>query len=90
MFAQAMIITGAALFGVLGTLHLAYTFFTNKFEARDAATTAAMKLTSMVLTRRTTLWNAWVGFNGSHSLGAMLFAAVYLMLAIGHMQVILV
>lgn len=41
------------------------TFFTNKLEQRDPATIAAMKLTSPVLTRRTTLWNGWIGFNAS-------------------------
>jgi hypothetical protein len=88
MLAQTLIVSGALLFGLLGTVHLGYTFFTDNFNARDAATTAAMKATSPVLTRRTSLWNARVGFNASHSLGAMLFAAVYLVLALGHMQML--
>jgi hypothetical protein len=88
MFSQTLIVTGALIFGLLGTLHLAYTLFTNKFSARDAATEAAMKATSPVLTSRTSLWDAWIGFNASHSLGAMLFAAVYLVLAIGHMPML--
>ncbi len=88
MLAQSLIVTGALLFGVLGTLHLAYTFFTDKFNARDATTTAAMKATHPVLTRRTTVWKAWVGFNASHSLGAMLFAALYLVLALDHMPLL--
>jgi hypothetical protein len=88
MIAQALIILGALLFGLLGALHLVYTFFTDKFAARDAATTAAMKATSPVLTSRTSLWNAWVGFNASHSLGAMLFAAVYLVIASAHMSLL--
>ena len=88
MLAQSLIVLGASVFGVLGTLHLVYTFFTDKFNARDAATMAAMKATHPVLTCRTSVWNAWVGFNASHSLGAMLFAAVYLVLALGHMPVL--
>ena len=88
MLAQALIVIGAALFGTLGTLHLLYTFFTDKFDARDAATNAAMRSSHMVLTRRTTVWKAWVGFNASHSLGAMLFAAIYLVLALGHMALL--
>ena len=88
MLAQSMTIAGALIFGVLGSAHLLYTFFTDKFHARDALTTAAMKLTSPVLTSRTTVWNAWVGFNASHSLGAILFGAVYLVLAAGHMSVL--
>lgn len=88
MLAQLLIIAGALLFGLLGMVHLVYTFFTNKFDARDASATAAMKATSPVLTGRTSIWNAWVGFNASHSLGILLFATVYLVLAIGHMPLL--
>ena len=88
MLAQSLIVAGASVFGLLGTLHLVYTLFTDNFNARDPATTAAMKATHPVLTRRTSLWNAWVGFNASHSLGAMMFAAVYLVLALGHMPLL--
>ena len=82
---QALIVAGALLLGVLGSLHLVFTFFTQRFSPRDPATEASMKRTHPRLTSRTTLWKAWVGFNASHSLGAMLFAAVYLLLALGHM-----
>lgn len=88
MLTQSLVVVGALLFGVLGALHMAYTFFTTKFSPRDAATEAAMKATSPVLTRRVSVWNAWIGFNASHSLGALLFAAVYLVLALGHMPVL--
>jgi hypothetical protein len=47
-----------------------------------------VKATSPILTRRITLWSAWIGFNASHSLGLLLFAATYLVLAIGHMSVL--
>ena len=83
---QTLIVACALIFGLLGTVHLAYTFFTGLFSPRDAATEASMKLTHPRLTRRTTLWKAWVGFNASHSLGAILFAAVYLLLALAHMD----
>ena len=86
--AQALLIAGAAIFGLLGSLHLVYTFFTDKFLPRAGAVADAMKGTSPVLTRHTTMWQAWIGFNGSHSLGAMLFAAVYLILAIQHMDLL--
>ena len=35
-----------------------------------------MQQDSVLLTRRTTVWLGWVGFNLSHSLGAVLFGAV--------------
>jgi hypothetical protein len=86
--AQALVIAGASIFGLLGSLHLAYTFFSDKFLPRAAAVAEAMKGTSPVLTRQTTMWEAWIGFNGSHSLGAILFAAVYLILASQHMEML--
>lgn len=81
-------IFGASIFGVLGTVHLIYTFFTNKFEPYDSSVTEAMKATSPILTRETTIWNAWVGFNASHSLGGMLFAGIYVPLAASYFNVI--
>ena len=88
MIASVLIIVGAGIFGLLGTVHLLYTFFTNKFNARDESVSEAMKSTSPVLTRETTIWKAWIGFNASHSLGAMLVAAIYIPLALQHMEVI--
>jgi hypothetical protein len=41
-----------------------------------------------VLTRQTSMWDAWIGFNASHSLGAILLAALYLLLAAMHMDVL--
>ena len=67
MLAQSLIVLGASVFGVLGTLHLVYTFFTDKFNARDAATTAAMKATHPVLTRRTSACGSAFGENVSPS-----------------------
>lgn len=85
---QILIVVGAVIFGVLGSVHLIYTFFTNKFDAYDASVTTAMKSTSPILTKETTVWQAWIGFNASHSLGAILVAAVYIPLALNHINVI--
>ena len=86
MPAQILIAFGAALWSFLGTIHIIYTFFTNKLEPRDAATAAAMKATSPVLTRRTNLWNGWIGFNASFGLGLLLFGTTHLLLAVGHLS----
>ena len=85
---QLLLVVGAIIFGVLGTIHLVYTFFTNKFDAFDENVTKAMKRTSPVLTKETTMWDAWIGFNASHSFGAMLVAAFYIPLVLTNMQVI--
>jgi hypothetical protein len=86
--AQILIVLGASIFGVLGGIHVAYTFFSEKLLPRDRAVIDAMKSTSLVLTRETTIWDAWIGFNASHSLGAILLAAFYLLLATQHMEVL--
>lgn len=82
MAAQILWITASSIYVLLATLHLLYTFFTNKFSARDSQTTEMMKQTHPVLTNRTTMWKAWIGFNGSHSAGGIFLGAVNIILAI--------
>jgi len=67
----------AAILLVLGVIHLAYTFHGNKLTPRDSRLHQAMRDTAPRLTRRTSMWLAWVGFNASHSMGAMLFGLIY-------------
>ena len=86
--AQILIVIGAAIFGLLGVVHLALTFLSNKFDPYDASVTEAMKQTSPRLTKRTTMWKAWIGFNASHSYGAILIAAFYIPLAVYHFEII--
>ena len=88
MIVRMVFLAGASIFGVLGTLHLFYTFFSDKFLARDPAVVDAMKGTSPRISRGTTMWRAWIGFNASHSLGAMLLSVFYLLLAGWHMDVL--
>ncbi len=73
--------TGSAIYIVLAGLHLLYTFFTNKFLAKDSNTVESMKNTHPLLTNKTTMWNAWVGFNGSHSAGGIFLGLINLLLA---------
>jgi hypothetical protein len=61
----------------LGVLHLVYTFRGTKLMPRDPALQARMAEVHPVITRQTTMWRAWVGFNASHSMGAILFGLVY-------------
>ncbi|MBT1065194.1 hypothetical protein KJY73_16510 [Bowmanella sp. Y26] len=85
---QILLIIGVSIFGVLGTIHLLYTFFTEKFSPYDPSVAAAMEGSSPRLTKETTMWRAWVGFNASHSLGVMLLAAIYIPLGIYHFELI--
>src|SRR5689334_22701049 len=82
---QSYFVAAAALiFLVLGTVHLAYTFTGPKFDPRDAALKQRMQEVSPVITSETTMWRCWVGFNASHSYGAMLFGWLYGYLALAH------
>ena len=83
MAARLLIVASAAISFALGVLHLLYTFGGQKFRPRDPELEARLKAVSPVLTRQTTMWKAWIGFNASHSLGLLFFAAVYAYLALG-------
>ena len=74
----------AAIIFVLGAMHLWYTFCSNKLQPRDPDLRARLEQAPLVLTRKTTMWKAWVGFNASHSYGALLFGAIYGYLALVH------
>ena len=67
----------AAIVLLLGSAHLLYTFHGSKLHPRDPALIAQMQSTTLVLTRETTVWRAWIGFNASHSLAAIMFGLVY-------------
>jgi hypothetical protein len=82
MLAQALITASAAIILALGIIHLSYTFWGRKLTPRDPAIRASMESATPVITRETTMWKAWVGFNASHSFGAMLFGLVYGYLAL--------
>ena len=81
MVAKILWLSGSAIFLILGTLHLYYTFFTSKFNARNKTVIIEMKNTSPVLTGETTMWNAWIGFNASHSAGAIFIGLMNILLA---------
>ena len=73
----------------LGALHLYYTFGTDVFSPRDPELRRRLEVESPILTRQLTMWKAWIGFHASHSVGLLLFGAVYADLAIFHLQVLL-
>ncbi len=87
MTPKIFILIASSIFLILGTMHLIYTFFTNKFLARDSETTQKMKETSPILTKETTVWNAWIGFNASHSTGAIFIGLINILLVTQHFEV---
>lgn len=84
MLPQLLLFASATIIFVLGTVHLVYTFRSDKFMPRDRALVAQMQGIAPVISRDTTMWKAWIGFNASHSLGAMLFGLVYGYLSVSH------
>ena len=76
MYASALIAASAAVIFALGLIHLIYTFHGPRLHPRDPELELRMKSVSPVITRQTTMWKAWIGFNASHSYGALLFGAV--------------
>lgn len=74
----------AGVIGLLGALHLAYTFHGKKLRPRDTHLERQMDLVSPEISRHTTMWRAWLGFNASHSFGALLFALAYGYLGLLH------
>lgn len=88
MTATILMSLSAAVLLTLGVLHLVYTFSGPLLTPRDAALQARMSEVHPVITRQTTMWRAWIGFNASHSMGAILFGLVYGFLAIAHPDIL--
>jgi len=82
--AASFIAASAAIILLLGLMHLFYTFRGPMLHPRDPELTAQMMTASPVITRETTMWRAWIGFNATHSLGLILFGALFGYLAMRH------
>ena len=59
-----------------------------KLTPRDPALQVSMSQISPVITRETTMWRAWMGFNAGHSMGLILFGLVFCFLALAHDQLL--
>lgn len=81
MIAQYLWIFGSLIFLLLGTAHLKITFLGTKLHPKNESTIDEMKNTYPRLTKETTMWKAWIGFNASHSAGAIFFGALNIVLA---------
>lgn len=79
---QILIIVAASVFMLLGAGHGVLTLKDLKnpkaFTPRDPELRKAMQQSSIGLHRTINLWDAWLGFNLTHSLGLILFGAAFL------------
>lgn len=78
---------GSLILTILGLIHLYFTFFTNQFSSENETVIAAMKTSFMRLTKQTTIWKAWIGFNGSHSLGVVFIGIINFYITVKYFQV---
>jgi hypothetical protein len=78
---ELFFLVGAAVFALLGVAHGVLTLrdlhVPRSFTPTDDNLRRAMAETPLRLAPRTTIWNAWLGFNLSHSLGLVIFGAFF-------------
>ena len=84
MIAKVLMIFSAGIVLTLGVTHLLYTFWGPKLTPRDPALQISMSQIAPVITKETTMWRCWVGFNASHSMGLILFGLVFGFLGLTH------
>jgi len=89
--AQILLAIGGTIILVLGTLHGVLTLRDvakpRAFTPTDDAVRIAMQGTRLAFNPRANFWQAWLGFNLSHSLGIVLFGGGLLLLAWHHFPV---
>jgi len=83
-----LFLLGGLPFLFLGIAHALATPLTPEeskgLSPQDPEYRLGMVAQTVLLTRRTNLWLTWVGFNLSHSLGAVLFGVVVLLVGRSH------
>ena len=88
MAARILMVVSASIVLTLGVVHFVYTFWGQNLTPRDHALQISMSQVSPVITKETTMWRCWVGFNASHSMGLILFGLVFGYLAVAHAQLL--
>lgn len=88
MAARILMVVSAGIVFTLGAIHLAYTFWGPNLSPRDPALQITMSQTSPVITKETTMWRCWVGFNATHSMGLIFFGLVFAFLAWSHSELL--
>jgi len=82
MIANYLMFISAVIIGLLGVAHLDLTYRGPKLLPRDPGLKKHMEESALVITKQTSYWRAWIGFNASHSLGAIMFGLIYGYLAL--------
>jgi hypothetical protein len=80
MAAKYLFILGTVPFILLGAIHILYSirdaWSPRKLTPYDDSVRVSMQQSTLMLTRQTTMWRAWLGFNISHGIGVLFFGLV--------------
>ena len=91
LLAQILVVMAAYVFLLMGVVHGALTFRDLKhpraFTPRDAALRPGLEPSGLARPPAINLWDAWLGFSLTHSLGLVLFGGGYLCVGIFEPQV---
>ena len=88
MIAKYLWELGSIIIAVLGSTHLYYTFFTNKFSSRNGKVVEEMKTSFPILTNDMSMWKGWISFNATHSSGAVFMGVINFYLAANYFAVL--
>lgn len=88
MASKLLMAASAGIALLLGVIHLFYTFSGSSLLPRNPALQTAMSEAHLSLTKETTVWRAWVGFNASHSMALILFGLIFGFLALDHPEIL--
>ncbi len=92
MEAKYLFIFGTVPFILLGAIHILYSvrdvWTPRKLTPYDDSVRVVMEKSTLALTRQTTMWRAWLGFNISHGIGVLFFGVIYLTLALSDFALI--
>lgn len=88
LLAPWLVAAAAAVMGLFGLLHFKVTVHGKALQPRDPALAAQWTGAHMYITRETTIANAWLGFNHSHSLGLLLFGTLWTWLPLAQPQLL--
>ncbi|MCW3466114.1 LIC_13387 family protein [Chitinophaga nivalis] len=76
MIAQYLWQAGSLMIALMGLLHLRGTLFSKAMHPRDEQLIADMQATPLILTDKLTMWPSWIGFNATHSSGAIFLGMI--------------
>jgi fatty acid desaturase len=91
--AQILLTLAGAIILLMGTAHLVLTlrdvWKPTSFTPTEDAVRLAMQGARLRFNRRINLWESWLGFHISHSIGVMMFGAALLFVAQAHFDAFL-